>query len=85
MDSSSAPILNVATPWTATLMPWRETASARFDVDLAGGQLELADLVEERQDDDALAADDLEARPRRRRAASPGRDRISASFAPATL
>jgi len=30
MDSSSAPILNVATPWTATLMPWRVTASARF-------------------------------------------------------
>ena len=32
------------------------------DVDLPGGQLELADLVEQRQDDDALAADDLEAR-----------------------
>ena len=30
------------------------------DVDLAGGQLELADLVEERQDDDAAAAHDLE-------------------------
>ena len=43
------------------------------DVDLAGRQLELADLVEQGQDDDALAADDLQARPRRRRAASPGR------------
>ena len=30
------------------------------DVDLARGQLQLADLVEQRQDDDALAADDLE-------------------------
>ena len=29
-------------------------------VDLAGGQLEPADLVDERQDDDAAAADDLE-------------------------
>ena len=38
-------------------------------VDLAGGQLELADLVEQGQHDDALAADDLEAAPRRR----PGR------------
>ena len=44
------------------------------DVDLARGQLELADLVEERQDDDALAADDLEAAPRRRRARRAGRD-----------
>ena len=32
-----------------------------IDVDLAGRQLELADLVEQRQDDDALAANDLEA------------------------
>ena len=29
IDSSSPPILNVATPWTATLMPWLVTASAR--------------------------------------------------------
>ena len=55
------------------------------DVDLAGGQLELADLVDERQDDDAAATDDLEVlacRP------APGRARpltIRASFAPATL
>ena len=31
------------------------------DVDLASGQLELADLVDQGQDDDAAAADDLEA------------------------
>ena len=44
------------------------------DVDLPCGQLELADLVEQRQDDDALAADDLEPRfatADRRRAAGP--------------
>ena len=33
-----------------------------LDVDLAGGELEPADLVEQRQHDRALAADDLEAR-----------------------
>ena len=55
-------------------------------VDLAGGQLELADLVEERQDDDALP-------PRTTlRPCSPPSERVSrwpdttsASFAPATL
>ena len=44
-------------------------------VDLSSGELQLADLVEQRQDDDALASDDLEARvaaTERRRPAATG-------------
>ena len=60
-DSTSRPILNVATPWTWTLMPWLVTASLELDRDLAGGELEPADPVADRDHEGSAADHDLHA------------------------
>jgi len=84
MDSSSAPILNVATPWTATLMPCRVTASTRLTLIWRAVSLSLPSLWNSGSTITPPPRTTL--RPTAEPAPGAARPlRMSASFAPATL
>ncbi len=95
IDSTSRPILNVATPWTLTLMPWLVTASGTWAMiwravslsvptRLTSGKTRMPPPTTTRTPLSARAAS--RTTPRSSRTAEPRRpEMMSASFGLATL